>query len=73
LIAVEAQPGVGELSSETGIARPDPLTLTLRTDATHVRDITKDPMLEEFAASLTNSWFAAGAFVERLVAPPVAP
>jgi hypothetical protein len=49
------------------------LTLTLCPDATHVRDITKDPMLEEFAASLTNSWFTAGASVERLVSPLVAP
>jgi hypothetical protein len=40
------------------------LTLTLCPDATHVRDITKDLMLEEFAASLTNGWFATGASVE---------
>jgi hypothetical protein len=40
------------------------LTLTLCPDATHVRDITKDLMLEEFAASLTSGWFATGASVE---------
>lgn len=35
------------------LPRLDPLTLVLYLDATHVgRDVTKEPMLEEFAASL---------------------
>jgi hypothetical protein len=49
------------------------LTLTLCPGATHGRDIMEDPMLEEFAASLTSSRFVAGASFGRLVSPPVAP
>ena len=58
-IAAEAHPGHGELPSETDIVQPDPLTLTLYPDATHGRDITEDPMLEEFAASLASSRIVA--------------
>ena len=55
-VAAEAQPRHNELSSETGIL-PDPLTL--HPDTTHGRDITEDPMLEEFVASLTSSRIVA--------------
>ena len=54
-VAAGAQVGHSALTNETGIIEPDPLTLTLYLDATHDRDITKDPMLEEFAASLVGS------------------
>ena len=53
LVAAEAQPRHVELSSETGIVQPNPLTLY--PDATHGRDIMEDPMLEEFATSLASS------------------
>jgi hypothetical protein len=58
-VAAGAQAWHGELAKETGIVEPDPLTLTLYTDATHDRDITEDPMLEEFTASLVGSRIVA--------------
>ena len=54
-VVTGAQAGHGELTNETGIVEPDPLMLMLYMDATHDRDITEDPMLEEFAASLVGS------------------
>ena len=64
-VAAEAQPGHDELSSETGSVQPDPLTLMLYLDATHGRDITEDPMLEEFVASLASSRIVAWPSLER--------
>jgi hypothetical protein len=46
------------------------LTLTQHPDATHGRDITEDPMLEEFAASLASSRIVTWPFLERLLSPP---
>jgi len=47
--------------------------LTLYSDATHGRDITEDPILEEFAASLASSRIVAWPSLERLLSPPVVP
>ena len=73
LVAAEAQRGHGELSSETGIVQPNPLMLTMYPDATHGRDITEDPMLEEFVASLASSRIVAWPSLERPLSPPMAP
>ena len=68
-VAAEAQPGHGELSSETVIVQLDPLTLTLYPDAMHDRDITEDLMLEEFAALLVGSRIIAWPSLELLSSP----
>jgi hypothetical protein len=56
-----------------GIVQPDPLTLMLYSDAMHGRDITEDPMLEEFVGSLASSRIIVWPSLERLLSPPVAP
>jgi hypothetical protein len=43
--------------------------LTLYPDATHDRDIMKDPMLEEFTALLVGSRIIAWPSLERLLPP----
>jgi hypothetical protein len=70
-VATGALAGHGELTNETGIVEPDPLTLTLTlySDATHDRDIMEDPMLEEFAASLVGSWFVVRPSLECRSSP----
>ena len=45
----------GGLTNATGMVEPDPLTLTWYSSATQDRDISEDPMVEEFAASLVGS------------------
>jgi hypothetical protein len=55
------------------IVQPNPLTLILYPDATCGHDITKDPMLEEFAASLASSRIVAWPSLKRLLSPPVPP
>jgi hypothetical protein len=72
-VAAGAQAGHDELTNEIGIVEPDPLTLTLYPDATHDRDITEEPMLEEFAASLVGSRIIAWPSLERLSSPSVPP
>jgi hypothetical protein len=62
-----------DLSSGTGIAQPDPLTLTLYPGTAHVRGITEDPMLEEFAASIASTRLITGPSFERAMSPPMAP
>jgi hypothetical protein len=42
---------------------------TIRPDVTYARDIEEDPMLEEFAASLTSDRPAGRDFSERLPSP----
>ena len=67
----------GEPASETChiwcLSELDPLTLTPYLDAMHSRNITKDPMFEEFTASLASSRIIAWPSVERLSSPPVPP
>jgi hypothetical protein len=72
-VAAGAQAGHGELTNETGIVEPDPLTLTLYPDATHDCDITEDSMIEEFAASLVGGRIIAWPFLERLLSPLAPP
>jgi hypothetical protein len=55
------------------MVHPNPLTLTLYSDATHARDITEDLMLEEFAASLVSCRIIAWPSLEHPLSPPVAP
>jgi hypothetical protein len=45
------------------------LVRTIRPDVTYARDIEEDPMLEEFAASLTSDRPAGRDFSERLPSP----
>jgi hypothetical protein len=68
-VAAGAQAGHSELTNKTGIIEPDPLTLTLYPDATHDRDITEDPMVEEFVASLVGSRIGMWPSLERLSSP----
>jgi hypothetical protein len=65
-------PRPDDLSSGTDFAQPDPLTLTLCPGAAYVRDITEDPMLEEFAASIVSTRLVTGPSSQRAVSPPVA-
>jgi hypothetical protein len=52
-----------------GIVESNPLTLTLYPGIMHDRDISEDPMVEEFAASLVGSRIVAWPFLERLSSP----
>jgi hypothetical protein len=72
-VAAGAQAGHGELTNETGIVEPDPLTLTLYPDATHDRDFTENPMIEEFVASLVGSRIVAWPSLECLLSPSAPP
>ena len=72
-VATGALAGHGELANETGIVDLDPLTLTLYPDATHDRDITEDPLLEDFAASLVGSRIVAWPSLECLLSPSAPP
>ena len=45
----------GGLTNATGMVEPDPLMLMLYPGATQDRDISEDPMVEEFVASLVGS------------------
>ena len=45
----------------------------LYSDATHGRDITENPMPEEFTTSLASSRIVAWPSLERRLSPPVAP
>jgi hypothetical protein len=57
----------------TGIAVPDLLTLTLCPDATHDRDISEDPMVEEFVALLVDSHIVMWPSLEHLPSTSVTP
>jgi hypothetical protein len=57
----------------TGIVEPDPLTLTLYSGAMHDRDISEDPMVEEFVASLVGSPIVVWPSLERLPSTSVTP
>jgi len=70
-VVAGAQVGHSELTNETGIVEPDPLTLTLYLDATHNRDITEDLMVEEFTALLVSSQIIMWPSLERLSSPSV--
>ena len=48
------------------MVEPDPLTLTLYPGATQDRDISEDPMVEEFVASLVNSQIVTWPSLEHL-------
>jgi hypothetical protein len=54
-VAAGAQAWHGGLTNVTGIAEPDPLMLMLYPGDTHDRDISEDPMVEEFVVSLVGS------------------
>ena len=56
----------GGLTNATGMVEPDPLTLTWYSSATQDRDISEDPMVEEFAASLVGSQIIAWPSLEHL-------
>jgi hypothetical protein len=71
--AVGAQAGHGELANETCFVKPNPLMLTLYPDATHDRDISEDPMVEEFAASLIGGRIVTWPSLERLLSPSALP
>jgi hypothetical protein len=72
-VATGAQARYGELTNEMGIIEPDPLMLTLYSNAMHDRDITDDPMLEEFAASLVGTRIIAWPSLEHLSSPAAPP
>ena len=56
----------GGLTNATGMVEPDPLTLTLYPGATQDRDISEDPMVEEFTASLVGSQIIVWPSLEHL-------
>ena len=56
----------GGLTNATGMVEPDPLTLTLYPGATQDRDISEDPMVEEFAALFFGSQIVAWPSLEHL-------
>jgi hypothetical protein len=59
------------VTNKTSIVEPDPLTLY--PDTKHDRDITEDPMLEEFAVSPVGSLINAWPSLERLLSPSAPP
>ena len=72
-VVAGAQARHSGLTNETGIVEPDPLTLTMYPGATHDRDISEDPMVEEFAASLVGSRIVAWPSLEHLPSPSAPP
>jgi hypothetical protein len=55
------------------MVEPDPLTLMLYPGATQDHDISEDPMIEEFAASLVGSQIIAWPSLERLPSTSATP
>ena len=71
-VVAGAQAGHAELTNETGIVEPNPLTLTLYSDATH-RNIMENPMVEEFVALLVGSRIVVWPCLEWLMSPSAPP
>ena len=61
------------LTNATGMVEPAPLTLMLYSSAMQDHDISEDPMVEEFAASLVGSWIVSWPSLERLLSPSAPP
>ena len=72
-VAAGAQARHGGPTNETGIVEPDPLTLTRYPGATHDRDISEDPMVEEFTASLVGSQIIVWPSLEHLPSTSTTP
>jgi hypothetical protein len=72
-VAAGAQAWHGGPTNAIGIAEPDPLTLMLYLGATHDRDISEDPMVEEFIASLVGNPIVAWPSLEILPSTLVTP